>query len=138
MITRIKSRVLDQRGNGTGPGAGSEGNRGTHGELEEVVGAEARKVEAADVAVVVLAADLPHVAVAVGAHELIELLPDGVHGAARGAGLPSPSLGLPPAKGAARDETVAAARDGIVRGIRNCKRRQTKMDWVGIERTGCR
>ena len=90
MITRIKSRVLDQRGNGTGPGAGSEGNRGTHGELEEVVGAEARKVEAADVAVVVLAADLPHVAVAVGAHELVELLPDGVHDAARGAGLPSP------------------------------------------------
>jgi hypothetical protein len=68
---------------------GSEGNRGTHGELEEVVGAEAREVEAADVTVVVLAADLPHVAVAVGAHELVELLPDGVHGAAPGAGFPS-------------------------------------------------
>lgn len=47
------------------------------------MGAEAREVEAADVAVVVLAADLPHIAVAIGAHELVELLTDGVHGAGR-------------------------------------------------------
>lgn len=58
------------------------------------MGAEAGEVEVADVAIVVLAADLPHVAVAVGAHELVELLPDGVHVAVRGTSLPSPSLGF--------------------------------------------
>lgn len=55
------------------------------------MGAEAGEEEAADVAVVVLAADLPHVAVAVGAHELVELLPDRVHGA------PSPPRPVAPA-----------------------------------------
>jgi len=66
------------------------------------VGAEAGEVEAADVAIVVLAADLPHVAVAVGAHELVELLPDGVHVDVRGTALPSPSLGFSLAKRARR------------------------------------
>ena len=50
--------------------------------------AEAGEEEAADVAVVVLAADLPGVSIAVGAHELVQLLPDGVHG------WPSPLLGF--------------------------------------------
>jgi hypothetical protein len=45
------------------------------------VGAEAGEEEAADVAVVVLAADLPHVAVAVCPHEHVELLPHRIHGA---------------------------------------------------------
>ena len=66
------------------------------------MGAEAGEVEAADVAIIVLAADLPHVAVAVGAHELVELLPDGVHVAVRGTSLPSPSLGFSLAKRARR------------------------------------
>jgi hypothetical protein len=49
-------------------------------ELEEVVRAEAGEEEAADVAVEVLAVDLPHVAVAVGPHEHVQLLPHRVHG----------------------------------------------------------
>lgn len=69
--------------------------------------AEAGEVEAADVAIIVLAADLPHVAVAVGAHELVKLLPDGVHGAVRGTALPSPSLGFPLAKRARRGPCLA-------------------------------
>lgn len=48
------------------------------------MGAEAGEVEAADVAIIVLAADLPYIAVAVGPHELVELLADGVHVAVRG------------------------------------------------------
>jgi hypothetical protein len=49
------------------------------------MGAEADEVEVAYVAVIVivLAADHLYIAVAVGTHELVELLLDGVHGAAR-------------------------------------------------------
>jgi hypothetical protein len=64
--------------------SGKAGQQGTYGKLEEVVGAEAGEVEAADVAIIVLAADLPYIAVAVGPHELVELLADGVHVAVRG------------------------------------------------------
>lgn len=123
----MKSSVLDQRGNGIEP----VGLGGTHGELEEVVGAEAREVEAADVAVVVLAADLQDVAVAIGTHELVELLADGVHGAARGAGLPSPSLGFSLATRSGtrlrgRRGSVWDSEVGLGRGGRD------EMDWVGM------
>lgn len=55
-------------------------------ELEELVGAEADEEHAADVAVVVLAVDLADVAVAVGAHEHVQLLPYGVHRLAASSG----------------------------------------------------
>jgi len=47
------------------------------------MGAKAREEEAADVAVVVVAVHLLDVAVAVGAHEHVQLLPERVHGGRR-------------------------------------------------------
>lgn len=44
------------------------------------MGAEPGEEEAAHVAIVVLAGDLPGIAIAVGAHELVKLLPYGIHG----------------------------------------------------------
>lgn len=41
--------------------------------------AEANEVQAADITIVVLAIDLPHVAVPVSSHEHIQLLPYRVH-----------------------------------------------------------
>ena len=53
---------------------------GSYRELEEIVRAKASQVELADIAVVVIAVDLSDVAVAVGAHEDVQLLADRVHG----------------------------------------------------------
>lgn len=58
----------------------TSGEKRGYRELKEVVWAETGEEEAADVAVVVVAAHLLDVAVAVGAHEHVQLFPERVHG----------------------------------------------------------
>lgn len=58
----------------------TSGEKRGYRELKKVVWAETGEEEAADVAVVVVAAHLLDVAVAVSAHEHIQLLPECVHG----------------------------------------------------------
>lgn len=103
------------------PRVGYQEGEVRHRELEEVMGAEAGQEEAADVAVIVLAVHFRHVPVAVGPHEHVELLPDGVHplslslcvslylglGFPRGV-LGSPSLRLPPQR------TISGGRWGLL------------------------
>lgn len=44
------------------------------------MGAESDQVEATHIAIVIFAVHLPNVAVAIGPHELVQLLPQRVHG----------------------------------------------------------